>query len=179
MWTGMMIVVLAVVVAAAEAWPNVYDNEFKRWSLSRRSSCKETGAKCYSTNECCKKYVCATMDDEGLNPTTPGWCVHEKELDPCLSSLDCDVSEKCVSLGSSRYCVKSRPKALALGGNDVYRHGGSNGGLNSECRNDDDCNVYHTDGKKLCCQEVRMGRSGTKRRCDRVNPISKCISKRK
>ena len=40
----------------------------------------------------------------GMNPTMPGWCVHEKELEPCVSNFDCEEG-KCVSLGQHRYCI--------------------------------------------------------------------------
>jgi len=178
MWSGVF-GVLAVVVMT-EAWPNIYDNEFKRWSLSRRSYCKESYGKCFSTSDCCKGYVCAAVDEEGkgLNPTTPGWCVHEKELDPCVNDMDC-AEGKCVTLGQHRYCVQSRPRAMALAGDVENLLGGykAKGGLGADCDSDDDCNTYYKDGvTKLCCQKVRRGRSSPKKQCDRISAISRCIT---
>lgn len=181
-------VVVAVVLVVAEAWPSLYDNEFKRWSLSRRSYCKESGGKCYSTSDCCKSYVCAAFDEYGgpsrsMEPTMPGWCVHEKELQPCVSNLDCEEG-KCMSLGQHRYCVH-RPQGY--GGSDddqgiegINQGNSKKGGLGTSCEDNSGCHDYSSDGKsKLCCQSVRRGRYGKKKMCDRVTGISVCLSKRK
>jgi len=177
---------LAIVLAVAEAWPNLYDNEFKRWSLSRRSICKDSGGKCYSTSDCCKNYVCAAFDELGgpsrsMEPTNPGWCVHEKSLQPCVSNLDCEAESKCVNLGQHRYCVPSKSYAED---NGIGFYGGKDsgkgkGGLGFECEDSNQCRPYSNDGKKLCCQYVRRGRYGKKKMCDRVTGISTCISKRR
>ena len=49
-----------------------------------------------------------------MNPEIPGFCVKEKDLQPCFSSRDCDARLKCSSLGrdGEQYCV-SRPNIAA------------------------------------------------------------------
>jgi hypothetical protein len=195
----------AFVLAAAavtNAWPNLYDNEFKRWSLSRRSVCKESGGKCYSTNDCCKNYVCAAFDENdsavedelenNMSPVMPGWCVHEKELTPCVSNLDCDDVSKCVPLGSQpgghQYCVPPQDvygsagevnKVLASALEEPSRDSGrSKGGLGAKCENTNQCNRYSSDGQKLCCQEVKMGRARPRKICDVIRGYSRCLKKK-
>ena len=34
-----------------------------------------------------------------MSPTDPGWCVHEKELEPCMSKYDCGPQKQCMPLG--------------------------------------------------------------------------------
>ena len=46
-----------------------------------------------------------------------------------MSNLDCNVNEKCVNLGASRYCVKMRPQAQALADDGKYGSFKNKGGL--------------------------------------------------
>lgn len=173
---------LAAIAAYAEAWPNGYDDEFDAWRLARRShDCSTSGAKCFSTQHCCKGFVCAAFDEvfernaEADNPKLPGFCVKEKDLEPCSTGADCSGDSRCVTLGRSgeRYCV---PRDQDNSENDVYRK--SKGGIGSTCQTDSDCRAYNEDRtEKLCCQEVLKGRS-ISRMCDPITRVSKCIRKR-
>ena|SRR6218665_788219 len=47
----------------------------------------------------------------------------------------------------------------------------------AECQTDADClGMTEAKNERLCCQDVRRGRQGIKRVCDRVTPISICIT---
>jgi len=46
----------------------------------------------------------------------------------------------------------------------------------SSCDSSADCRpTMESTGDALCCQDVRRGRQGVRRICDRVTPISACI----
>ena len=46
----------------------------------------------------------------------------------------------------------------------------------SLCDSSADCRpTMESSGDALCCQDVRRGRQGVRRICDRVTPISTCI----
>jgi len=182
---------LAAIVAYVDAWPNGYDDEFEAWRLARRSFCAGSGSKCYSTGQCCKGFVCAAFDEvfeskgngKAENPEIPGFCVKEKDLQPCSSRSDCDGGGRCASLGrgGEKYCVPKGEESEAEGDKRRFNYGKTNkGGIGSRCETDNDCKTYNTAGtEKLCCQEVRKGRTGIVRMCDPITPISRCIRKRK
>lgn len=47
----------------------------------------------------------------------------------------------------------------------------------AECQTDADClGMMEAKNEKLCCQDVRRGRQGIKRVCDRITSISVCIT---
>lgn len=178
---------LASLMAAAHGWAR---DDFEM-SPSRRSWCVGSGNKCYATDQCCKGFVCAAFDDlferktvEGLNPEIPGYCVREKDLQPCVTSSECPDETKCLSLGraNTRYCVP-RPETMNDQpdgkSNSVYSAKSKNG-LGQPCASDSDCSTFTKNGKdRLCCQEVRRYRQKAKRMCDRITPISSCIPSRK
>ncbi|KAK2186647.1 hypothetical protein NP493_194g08012 [Ridgeia piscesae] len=61
----------------------------------------------------------------------------------------------------------------------MYQSGGK-GGLGSACNNNSDCKMYTSDGEsRLCCQQVKRGRQGWRKMCDRVSEVSRCIVSRK
>lgn len=150
--------------------------------ISRRNMCVVSGGKCFTTGHCCNGLVCAAIDDySGEKPEVPGYCVKEKDLKVCEVNNDCEVDGRCLPLGrlNERYCL---PKS-GLRFNDqakLVSHSKVGGGLGAPCDVDSDCRPFTTNGAdRLCCQEVRKGRQGVKRLCDRITAISACVSVRK
>jgi hypothetical protein len=155
---------------------------------SRRNhhvQCVSASGTCFTSGQCCNGLVCASFDDYfGLKPEVPGYCVREKDLQPCQDGSDCETGTRCMALGRSSelYCLPAaqdlllsapvQPKLpLAVAANTV------GGGLGSSCQTNDDCAPYAADETtRLCCQDVRRGRQGIRRQCDRYNErISACI----
>jgi len=165
------------------------DDDFK--VVHHRSYCVNAAGKCFSSGQCCKGLVCAAIDDYfGQKPEVPGYCVKEKDLEVCANSADCGEGGRCVSLGRTgeRYCLprptqrhgaavvadelNSLPALPAAG-----HTSGAKGGLGAQCSYSADCKPHTENGvDKLCCQNVSRGRQGVRRICDRVTPISSCIS---
>lgn len=151
---------------------------------SRSTYCVGAAGKCFSTGQCCSGLVCAAFDDYfGQKPEVPGYCVKEKDLQVCAANSDCVDGSKCASLGRTgeRYCLP-RPdedggdrlpmRPIALAALNKIK-----GGLGAECQTDADClGMMEAKNEKLCCQDVRRGRQGIKRVCDRVTSISVCIT---
>lgn len=146
---------------------------------SRRSYCVIAAGKCFSSGECCRGLVCAAIDDYfGQKPEVPGYCVKEKDLEECSTHADCaGVSGgRCVALGRTgeRYCLPRSTDVVeqvpAVPGSTAT------GDLGSVCDSSADCrSSMQSSGEPLCCQDVRRGRQGVRRICDRVTPISTCI----
>jgi len=73
--------------------------------------------------------ACARAGDK---PEVPGYCVREKDLEPCDDDDECQPGTRCLSLGrdaSQRYCLPGhgrRPVSPASGSNrdDVTLIGG-------------------------------------------------------
>lgn len=177
------------------------DNEMFFETHSRRSYCVNAAGKCFSSGQCCRGLVCAAIDDYfGQKPEVPGYCVKEKDLEVCATDDDCGQLGRCVALGRTgeRYCLPRPSKAEGLGGVGLGRLAGLDaeraaaaaivagtldnlkgaiGGLGSSCQYNADCKPsMDIGGDKLCCQDVRRGRQGVRRICDRVTPISTCIA---
>lgn len=169
---------------------------------SRRNYCVDAAGKCFSSGQCCRGLVCAAIDDYfGQKPEVPGYCVKEKDLEVCVTNADCGpFGRRCVALGRTgeRYClprpsrgsdqvvdemndiaaaaaaVKPAPAAAAAA---ALLAGLPSGGLGSSCTTNGDClsKMIGDSGDRLCCQDVRRGRQGVRRICDRVTTISVCI----
>jgi len=159
-----------------------------KWKSSRRSYCVGSPGKCFSTGQCCEGLVCAAIDDYvGQKPEVPGYCVIEKDLQTCTASSDCETGSRCVALGRTgeRYCLpKSKVKNMieqqvaepvdkspfSLKQSDKLS------GLGSQCETNADCkSASDVTNIQLCCQDVRRGRQGVRRICDRVTGISICL----
>jgi len=144
--------------------------------------CIGSGGKCYASEQCCQHFVCAAFDDLfGLNPNVPGFCVREKDLHPCESSMDCAQDARCTNLGRGgmKYCVdmdeEGRGKPAAKPKYSVPNVGGK-GGLGEKCEGTDQCQETTSDGNdQLCCQKVKRYRQKTRTVCDRVTAISACL----
>lgn len=156
---------------------------------SRRTQqeCISSTRKCFTSAQCCRGLVCAAFDYYlGEKPEMPGYCVREKELQPCDDNDDCPLSTRCVSLSQSSdsYCLPTSHYATSY---QPARRPGSQsdnsvtlvgGGLGAACSTDADCAELTSDrSARLCCQDVRRGRQGIRRQCDRYNErLSVCIS---
>lgn len=191
----LLVVGTATLTAASWQLADVSDRQLldKLRQQSPPTYCVNAAGKCFSTGQCCPGLVCAAFDDYfGQKPEVPGYCVKEKDLQVCAGSSDCAAGSKCASLGRTgeRYCLPrpdndddadrqpqppplrperpGRPAAAAI---SVIK-----GGLGSDCRADVDCQTeMKTADHRLCCQDVRRGRQGVKRICDRVTSISTCL----
>lgn len=158
------------------AWARYSSMEI--WPLSRRSFCGRQRESCYSTDQCCKPFVCATFDEMGTNPEIPGLCMREKDLKPCDDDADCRVTERCARLDGviSLYCVPRPPARLHSHTKVSPTSNAGLGGLGSSCVTSSDCNKFTENGEDpLCCQKVQLGRQGSKVICDRQTIRSTCI----
>lgn len=154
---------------------------------SRSSFCVGAARKCFSTGQCCAGLICAAFDDYfGQKPEVPGYCVKEKDLQVCTVNSDCSDGSKCASLGRTgeRYCLPrpdedDKQEQLELPQQDAPISKSSSsikGGLGAACLNDADCMALtELNNEKLCCQDVRRGRQGIRRICDRITSISVCL----
>jgi hypothetical protein len=174
--------VLTTVLALAHGWSKYFDDSIDSWAPSRRSmdECTKSGRKCFASTECCNGFVCAAFDDLfGKNPEVPGYCVREKDLPMCENSNDCPVNHKCRTLARGaidRYCIE-RPQEMEEPKVPKFRYPKVKSGLGMKCQDDADCSAYTSNGEsQLCCQDVQRGRQGKRRQCDRVTPISKCVT---
>jgi hypothetical protein len=161
----------------------VDDILMSKWRQIKKQSgyCVDAAGKCFSTGQCCRGLVCAAFDDYfGQKPEVPGLCVKEKDLQVCATNSDCEGGSKCASLGRTgeRYCLpRSEDGANKNGLLKQAIIDKVLGGLGSECRSDSDCKTTtEVDNHQLCCQDVRRGRQGIRRVCDRKTAISQCIS---
>lgn len=159
----------------------------------RTHQCVSASSKCFTSQQCCAGLVCASMDDYfDLKPETPGYCVKEKDLQPCDDSSDCSAGNRCLPLGrsSEMYCMPSlstpdqRPVVPASAGTAAVQppranpaFGNKLGGLGAACQSTADCAPYTADEtSRLCCQDVHRFRQPTRRQCDRLREnISACI----
>lgn len=162
----------------------------------RNHQCVSAAGSCFASGQCCTGLVCASIDDYlDLKPETPGFCVKEKDLQPCVDSADCPSSTRCLPLGRSSelYCmpgsasIAQRPVVAASGSSEaaaaVQPPRGSPafssqlGKLGSPCQTSADCNPYTEDEtSRLCCQNVHRFRQPTRRQCDRYREnVSTCL----
>jgi len=174
---GLFLILLACLIALAKS-SSVEELDNARlaldiWKAARRSLCVNSAGKCFSSGQCCEGLICAAIDDYfGQKPEVPGYCVREKDLQGCTSSGDCQKGTKCVSLGRTgeKYCLpRSELNAQEPSVKDDTKHGG----LGAHCTASADCRT--SSEVPLCCQDVRRGRQGVRRSCDRVTPISICL----
>ena len=51
--------------------------------------------------------ILALSPRPGMNPEAPGFCVKEKDLQPCYNTRECEPGSRCVSLGRTgeNYCI--------------------------------------------------------------------------
>lgn len=164
----------------------------KRWHMSRRNYCVDSAGKCFSSGQCCDGLICAAFDDYyGQKPEVPGYCVKEKDLEMCVSEGDCPMGSRCVELGRTgeRYCLPRsgshsyppQPQLLRTyipTESEEKEDLGNSGskGLGAECSTTSDCkSISEFSQTKLCCQDVRRGRQGVRRICDRITAISICL----
>jgi len=169
------IVFIFGISAVSVAWAR-YSSDL--WPLTRRSFCGRQGESCYSTDQCCKPFVCAAFDEMGTNPEIPGLCMREKDLKPCTDDVDCKATERCSRLDgvTSLYCVP-RPAGRIHGhSRTVVSASVGSGGLGSACVTTADCRPFTDNGEDaMCCQRVQLGRQGAKQICDRQTSHSACI----
>lgn len=142
----------------------------------RADTCVRASGKCFNTAHCCRGLICAIFDEDiNEKSEVPGNCVKSKDLQSCNSDRSgCPGGSDCVALGRAGqyYCVQHHDED-----EDNDEGSESRGGLGAECQSSKDCMSLTDDGSvKLCCQQVRRGRQGIKRICDRVTSISECIS---
>jgi hypothetical protein len=149
---------------------------------NHHAQCVSAAATCFTSGQCCNGLVCASFDDYfGLKPEVPGYCVREKDLQPCQDSSDCDSGTRCLALGRSSelYCLPAQNAVAPVVEvpAEVAASKVNNAGLGVACQTSADCAPYTADGSnRLCCQDVRRGRQGIRRQCDRYNDrISVCI----
>jgi len=176
----------AAVIAVSHAWAKYMGDDYS--SPSRRSyedkpQCVGSGGKCYSSEQCCRHFVCAAFDDLfGLNPEVPGFCVREKDLHPCLSNSDCASDAKCLGLGrgGAAYCVVVNDEGPAKPAAPPKSHKyntfpAAQRMLGDKCESSSECSPTTDDGDALCCQQVKRYRQKTRTICDRQTPISSCL----
>jgi hypothetical protein len=124
----------------------------------------------------------------------PGRCVRNKDLKSCTTSADCGSAppEVCAVLKDSdgqRYCLPdeaglgTNQHVTSLSGAGPRKHHQAYSrqltGLNalgSICETDADCQPFSSEDPdaRLCCQQIRRGRQGVRRICDRITAISVC-----
>lgn len=153
----------------------------------RTQYCVSASGTCFTSAQCCPGLVCASFDYYiSDKPEIPGNCVREKDLEACEDHDDCQSGTRCLPLGRSSelYCMpvmhRQRPAVVVPNNNnnnidkDVTLVGG---GLGAACSTDADCAEMTSDrSARLCCQDVRRGRQGIRRQCDRYNErLSVCI----
>lgn len=151
----------------------------------RNHQCVSASGKCFASGQCCSGLVCASIDDYlDLKPDTPGFCVKEKDLQPCDDRSDCPSTSKCLPLGRSNelYCLPSAPSFGQRPASEPSRANSelvSNqlGKLGSACQSTADCSPYTEDEtSRMCCQNVHRFRQPTRRQCDRYREnVSICI----
>jgi len=174
----------ASVIAVSHAWAKYTSDDFN--SPSRRSyedeQCVGSGGKCYSSEQCCRHFVCAAFDDLfGLNPEVPGFCVREKDLHPCTTNMECAPDAKCLGLGrgGAKYCVVVTDEGPAKPASPPSRKYSSfpaaQGSRGDKCESSAECSPTSESGEALCCQKVRRYRQKAKVICDVQTPISDCL----
>ena len=76
---------------------------------------------------------CSTLIVEGKNPEVPGYCVREKDLTPCDSTVDCKSGSRCAPLGRRKnlYCIHEDdlPKEQEVQNMGRYKGGKGKGNL--------------------------------------------------
>lgn len=155
---------------------------------SRRTQyCVSSSGTCFTSAQCCPGLVCASFDYYiGDKPEVPGNCVREKDLEPCEDNDDCQSGTRCLPLGRSSelYCmpVLNHRPAVVVANNNNNNNGHEDaslvgGRLGALCQTDNDCAEMTADrSSRLCCQDVRRGRQGVRRQCDRYHErLSVCI----
>jgi len=148
----------------------------------KRRPCVGSGGKCYSSEQCCRHFVCAAFDDLfGLNPEVPGFCVREKDLHPCTTNMECAPDAKCLGLGrgGAKYCVVVTDEGPAKPASPPSRKYNSfpaaQGSRGDKCESSAECSPTSESGEALCCQKVRRYRQKAKVICDVQTPISDCL----
>lgn len=151
--------------------------------VRRSDQCFGVGVKCFNSAQCCQGFVCAAFDDySGENPAVPGFCVKEKDLELCSSNTDClDSKTSCLSIGrmGQRYCLtdslmRNEINPIPPSSSHHVRYP-SSGRLGSVCEDSADCLKTTDNLVPLCCKDVRRGKQGIKRMCDKVDTLSPCI----